>query len=301
MFNKFKYKLQAFIIEDFTKRKLFSFLPDKYVVWMDYFFTFGKPPNFKNPITISEKLQWAKLYGGLEKYSNYADKYEVRKFVAKTIGKKYLIPLIGVWDKFDDINFDKLPNRFVLKATHGSAYNYICKDKTKINMPDLKKKVEGWLSENFYKKMREVQYNSIKPRIICEKYLEDESGGLIDYKIQCFNGKPFVFEVHLDRFTNHRAVFMSLKWKKLPIRMASEPSSSVGVIKKPETLSEMIKIAKRLSKSIPFVRIDLYSVKNKPYFGEMSFTPANGLFMYVPASIGKRFGKLVDINKYIKN
>ncbi len=289
----------VFVIEEIIMRKFFSFLPDKQFTALDYFIAKRKLLNLKQPKTFNEKLQWIKLYGGLEKYTEYVDKYRVRGFIRKSIGKKYLTPLIGAWDKFDDIDFDQLPGQFVLKATHGSGYVFICKDKTSLNIPALKKTVSRWLSINFYNVNREIQYKDCQPKIICEKYLEDEYGGLVDYKIYCFSGKPRFIEIHAGRFIRHKAGFLDINFHKLPISCPGYPFPDN--VKKPDNLKEMIRVAYKLSRIFPFIRVDLYSVKNKIYFGELTFTPANGLLMYDPPEVDYQLGELIDLSKFKKN
>lgn len=294
-----KHRVIAFLVDDITKRKFLKFLPDETIFKLDYLFTFGRFPNLKSPKTFTEKLQWIKINGNLQQYASYADKYEVRSFVKSIVGQKYLVPLYGVWNKFGEINFKKLPARFVLKATHGSYYNFICKDKTKIDKDNLKKQVNGWIAENFYEKTREVQYDPIKPRIICEKYLQDENDSLIDYKILCFGGKVFAIDVHLDRYTNHRTIYMTPEWKKMPIHVEFEPVTK-EFPEKPVNLKEMLFVAEKLSKNFPFVRVDMYSIKGKTYFGELTFTPAMGLLPLAPKSADYKLGRLLDINLYAK-
>src|SRR3990170_1687227 len=301
MKNSPKNKLITFITDEVIKKGIFGFLPDKLFITLDYFITYRRMPNLHNPKTISEKTQWIKIYGGLEKYTEYTDKLKVRDFIRKTIGKEHLVPLIGAWKKFEDIPFDKLPCQFVLKATHGSAYVFICKDKSLLDKNLLKKTVTKWMQENFYKITREIQYKRCEPMIICEKYLEDESGGLTDYKIYCSHGKPHIVEVIWDRFTEHKCDnFLNLNWEKLPISYPEHPSSK-ETIKRPENLEEMLDIAKKLSIHFPFVRVDLYSVKNKIYFGELTFTPDNGLGVFEPPNAYYQLGELIDLSKYNKN
>lgn len=295
----YQHKLTAFLVDDFTKRPFFRILPDKYIHMLDYLFTYYRFPDLQSPKRFSEKIQWIKLYGNLKQFSEYADKYEVRKYIRRTLGQKYLIPLLGVWDSFDDINFKKLPTKFVLKATHGSGYIFLCKDKNKLDKNELRKIVNGWLKENFYKKMREIQYAPIKPRIIAEKYMEDETGGLMDYKFLCFNGKVYAIDVHLDRYTNHRTVYMNPMWRKMQIQVVFEPRTNEVPVK-PKNLKDMIKVAKKLSKKFPFVRVDLYSINGRTYFGELTFTPASGFLPLKPESVDYKMGKLIDLNGYLR-
>ncbi len=290
-------KIIVFIIDEIIKKRILIYLPDKLFVLLNYYTLRKTLPNIRNPITFSEKIQWIKLYGGLEKYTEYVDKYEIRDFIRKTIGEKYLIPLVGMWGKSDEINFNKLPRQFVLKATHGQGYNYICKDKSSLDIAMVRNTLTNWINEDFYKKTREIQYKFCKPKILCEKYLEDESGSLIDYKIFCFNGKPHIIEVISDRYSEMKDDFMDLHWRKLPFIYNGYPQS-IKILKKPPKLDEMIDIASKLSKPFPFVRVDLYSVNNSIYFGELTFTPANGLETFDPPEVDYQLGKLIDLSKY---
>lgn len=293
-----KYKLSDFIVYQSTERRIFSLLSDKHVGVIGYFFTFGKFPNLQNPKTFNEKIQWIKLYGGIEKYTKYVDKLKVRDFISKTIGREYLVPLIGAWNSFKEIDFEKLPHQFVLKATHGSGYVFICRDKTALNIKPLKKTLTKWLSESFYQKTREIQYRDCTPKIICEKYIKDESGELTEYKIFCYDGAPRMTKVTLYRFTEQKCdIFFDLNWKKLPISYPENPSSE-KMIKKPENLEKMLEIAKKLSKKFPYVRVDLISLKNKIYFGELTFTPDNGLKRFEPPEVDDQIGELIDLSKY---
>jgi hypothetical protein len=283
-----------------VKRLLFRFLSDKQFIIWDYFIFLHKFPNLNNPKTFSEKIQWIKLNGGLEKYTKYVDKLSVRNFIEKTIGIEYLIPLLGVWNNFDEIDFNNLPNQFVLKATHGSHYIYICKDKKLLDKHKLKKTVSKWLKENFYIKTRETQYKNCKPKILCEKYLKDYSGSLTDYKMFCFNGKPYCIEVISDRFSDEKDDIMDLNWKIMPL-IYKNMNHSIRKLQKPEKLNEMIEISKKLAKEFPFVRVDLYTVENKIYFGELTFTPANGLEEIDPIEAEYLIGEMIDLSKYDRN
>ena len=192
------------------------------------------------------------------------DKYEVRKHIAETIGEDYLIPLLGVYDSFEEINFNELPNQFVLKPNHTSGDIYICKDKSKINYSELKKTINRWLKREYYWIHREWPYKNIKPKIICEKYMEPENGtSLIDYKFYCFNGKPMYCQVIKDRYIKETIDFFDMEWNLMEFTGLHQPNNpfphSKTKIIKPIKFEEMKKIAKILSKNIPFVRIDLYS------------------------------------------
>lgn len=299
MKNLRKNKLFIFIIDEAIKKGLFRFLPDKLYIMFDYFLNKKKLLSLNNPKTYSEKIQWIKAYGDLEKYAKYVDKFEVRDYISKTIGEKYLIPLIGVWEKFDDIPFNILPQKFALKATHGTGYNFLCKDKSSLDRDVLKKTVDNWIKQNYYTINRERQYKLLKPKIICEKYLEDQSGQLTDYKFYCRNGKPKIIQVSSSRFSEHKLDLLDLNWNKLSI-FYGYPNSN-KVISKPDNFQEMIEISKKLSKIFTFVRVDLYSVNKKVYFGELTFTPGSGLAELKPLSAEYRLGELIDLSKYNKN
>jgi hypothetical protein len=293
-----KNKFFIFIIDDLIKKGILGFLPDKYFIALEYFVMTKKIPNFEKPKTFTEKIQWIKLHGSLEKYTKYVDKFTVREFIKKTIGEQHLVPIYGVWDRFEDIPFENLPQQFVLKATHGSGYVFVCKDKSKLNLKSLKSTVNKWLSENFYHKTREKQYKGCHPKIICEKYLEDERGELVDYKIFCYNGQPQIVEVVWDRFTSHKGdVYKDLNWTTLNIGYVGFPYSKKQ-LNKPENLSAMLEVARKLAKDFPFVRVDLYSINNQIYFGELTFTPANGVERFDPPQADYFLGKLIDLSKY---
>ncbi len=278
-------------------QKVINRIPDKQFVYLTYWQITHDFLNLKHPKSFSEKLQWIKLNGNLERYAPLVDKYEVRKYIKDKIGEKYLIPLIGCWDTFDQIPFDTLPKRFVLKATHGSGYNYICLDKSKINMPELKRLVNGWLQENYYIFKRERQYKHLKPRIICEKYMEDEHHDLRDYKFYCTREKIQFIEVHSDRSNGQRVNIFNEKWQELAIKTISKGSDTK--IDKPANLTELLKLTKLLSKPFPFVRVDLYSVHDQVYFGELTFTPADRIFPFVGQS-NYDVGAMLNLEDYLK-
>lgn len=291
-------KIKEFLIYEVVKKGLFRYLSDYHFARIDYLSMIYKFPDLKHPKTFSEKIQWAKVYGGLERYWRFVDKYEVRKFVAAEVGKQYLTKIHGIWESFEEIDFQKLPSRFVLKGTHGSGYVYICQDKSKLDLADVRKETNRWLKENFYIRTREKQYNNCKPRIISEEFLEDENGELIDYKFFCFNGKPHLVEVIWDRFTDHKGdIYMDFNWKNLNISYIGTPVPD-REIPKPQNLDEMIEIARKLSKGFPFVRVDLYSIHTKIYFGELTFLPASGLERFDPPEIDKEWGSMIDLELY---
>ena len=179
----------------------------------------NKPLNLDNPVTFNEKIQWLKLYNSIPIKTRLADKYLVREYVKNKIGKEYLIPLLGVYDKFEEINFGMLPDKFVIKCNHGSGYNIIVKDKSKLNLKDIQTKINNWMNINYpFVYGMELHYRDIEPKIIIEEFMDDGTGDLKDYKITCFNGKPELIWVDSDRFTNHKRNLYDLNWKQLLIK-----------------------------------------------------------------------------------
>lgn len=212
-----------FILKKFVNTSLgnnfLKLLPDETYLKFKYYFSIGEPLNINTPSTFNEKIQWLKLNDRRAEYVDYVDKYEVRKYISKEIGSEYLIPLIGVYNDVDEINWDKLPNRFVLKCTHGSGCNIICKDKTKLNINEAKDKLNKWMNKSWFWYGREWPYKNVKPKIICEEYMVDESGTeLKDYKFMCFNGEVKCLFVCLNRDTENglNVDFYDLNWNQMP-------------------------------------------------------------------------------------
>jgi len=276
---------------------LFKFVPDKICIKMQFEAAIGQKLDLKNPKTFNEKIQWLKLHGDLQKYANLADKYEVRKFVSNSIGEEYLIPLLGVWNKFEDIDFSKLPEQFVLKCNHDSNSVVICKDKTTFNIKKSREKLNKCLKRKFYYAFREYQYKNIKPKLIGEKYMVDESENeLKDYKIYCFNGNPKIIQVIYDRCTDSKANLYDIEWNYIPV-VKTYPTNPNRMINKPSKLDEILHLAKMLSKNCLFVRVDFYSVNDKIYFGELTFTPAAGLGKFEPKEFDFEMGSWIELPK----
>lgn len=259
------------------------FVPSRVYIKLQFKNFIGKELDLKNPQSFNEKMQWLKLYDRNPQYTKLVDKFEVRKYIAEKIGNQYLIPLLGIYDSFEDIDFDQLPKEFVLKPTHTSGDVFICKDKTKINYEDLRETVNKWLKRNYYYVHREWPYKNIKPRIICEKFMVDESGSeLKDYKFYCFNGEPKCILVATERHseTGTKMDFYDIDWNLLPFKRTSPRSGTV--INKPKSFDKMVEISRILSKDIPFVRVDFYDVNGHLYFGELTFYPSSGLEKFFP-------------------
>lgn len=251
--------------------------------------------NLCNPKTFNEKLQWLKLYDRKSEYTIMVDKYKVRDYIAKKIGKEYLIPLLGVWDNPDEIYFDSLPNQFVLKCNHNSGGVFICKNKDEFNFIKFKKVIRKELKRNYYFPYREWPYKNVPRKIICEQYLGDNPH---DYKFFCFNGKVKYILVCSDRFNGLKETFFDKDWNIAPFK---RPSIDIDdSIKKPNNLEEMIELSEILSKDLPFIRVDFYEVDNKIYFGELTFYPASGFSPFEPNEWDYKLGDLIELPE-IKN
>ena len=279
-------------------KKLLKLLPDYIFLKIKYKYKFNKKLDLNNPQTFNEKLQWLKLYDRNPEYTKMVDKYEAKKYVANIIGEEYIIPTLGVYDKFEDINFATLPNQFVIKCTHNSGGLIICKDKTKLNIKEARKKINKSLKRNYFYTGREWPYKNVKPRIIAEQYMEDKKNDeLYDYKFMCFNGKVKCSFVCTDRYSEDglKVTFFDLNWNKMPFER-HYPNSN-NVIEKPINYELMIKLAETLSKDIPFVRVDFYEINNKPYFGELTFYPGNGMEEFTPEKYDKILGDMLELPK----
>ena len=253
----------------------------------------GKKLNLENPVTFNEKIQWSKLYDVTPLKTQLADKYLVREWVKEKIGEEYLIPLLGVWDKFDDIDFDKLPDQFVLKANHGSGWNIIVTDKKQFNRVEAKKKFDRWLNTNFAYLTLEMQYEDIKPKIIAEKYIVNENNDLPDYKFFCFDGKVFCLYTRINYTFDHskgQLGFFDRDYKLMPYHRG-EYAPIKEQLPKPKNFEKMVELAEILSKGFKHVRVDFYNLNGKIFFGEMTFTTASGFAVFVPEEFDLLLGK----------
>lgn len=241
----------------------------------------GRELNLDHPQTFNEKLQWLKIHDRNQLYITLVDKYEVKGYVAKRIGNEHIIPTYGVWERFEDIDFNKLPDKFVLKTTHDSGGIVICNEKDKFNIKQARKILKRSLKRNYYYKMREWPYKSVKPRIIAEKFMVDESGvELKDYKVLCFNGVPKLIELHQGRFSDiHYQDFYDTNWQKTKICNIHEQQHP-EIAPKPLCFEEMLDYSSLLAANIPHVRVDWYVINEELYFGEMTFYDAAGFDLY---------------------
>jgi hypothetical protein len=288
-------KIKTLIISIWNLKMIQMFIPDKLAINVLYRIRMKKKLNLKQPITFNEKLQWLKLYDRRPTYGLLVDKYDVRQYICETIGTEYLVPLLGVWDNFDDIDFANLPNQFVLKCTHDSGGVVICKDKHNFDIEAAKIKINKSFKNNFYYVGREWPYKNLKPRIIAEVYMVDESGTeLKDYKIFTFKSKAKLIQVDFDRYNGHKRNLYTTDWEFIDAEI-EYPSNKDVNIKRPKKLLEMINLSEKLSEGIPHVRIDFYSIDDKVYFGEMTFYHGSGLERFYPEKLNIQMGDWIEL------
>lgn len=272
--------------------------PDKLYLQLLYFFETGKRLDLNKPKSFNEKLQWLKLYNRRPEYTMMVDKYAVKQYVADRIGEEYIIPSLGVWNRVEDIDWDVLPNQFVLKTTHGGGGGgvTVCRDKTTFKRLDACKKLQVSMDGNIYVSQREWPYKNVEKRIIAEQFMVDESGAeLKDYKFFCFNGRVECFKVDFDRFISHKANYYDRNAKLLPFWEVVCPADHSKVFDKPKNFDKMLELAEVLAKDIPFVRIDFYNINGKIYFGEITFFPAAGMGKFEPEEWDEKLGNMIKL------
>ena len=265
-----------------------------YLKW-HYRLSLGRKLNLDNPITFNEKLQWLKLYNRKPEYTIMVDKVKVKEYVAEKIGDKYIIPTIAVWDSADEIDWDVLPSQFVMKCSHDSGGIIICKDKSKLDKKKAISIMSKGLKRRYFKQNREWPYKDVTPRIIVEAYMVDESGyELKDYKFFCFDGVPRLVQIDFDRYTNHKRNVYDTEWNLLDL-LIKFPKGHERVFVKPNNYEEMLYISRKLSEGIPHVRVDLYNVNGRIYFGEMTFFHGSGLEEFTPEELDERIGSWLKL------
>ena len=279
-------------------RRAMGLLPDEMFIRLNYLRRMKRLPDLKNPTTYNEKLQWLKLHDRQPLYTQLVDKYAVRRFVAERIGGEYLIPLVGgPWDSFDEIDFDALPEKFVLKCTHDSGGLVICRDKRALDREKARRRIAQSLQQNFYYHNREWPYKDVRPRIIAEAYMEDASTSeLRDYKFFCFGGEPKMLFVASDRQTAGEETkfdFFDMDYNHLDLRNG-HPNAAVPP-EKPAQFGLMRELAQKLSQGIPHVRVDLYEVNGRVYFGEMTFYHWSGMVPFDPPEWDERLGSWIRL------
>lgn len=275
-------------------------LPDQiYLKWL-FWLKMGKRLDLGAPKTFSEKLQWLKLYNRKPEYTTMVDKYSVKNHVATIIGSEYVIPTLCVWDKPEDIEWDKLPDKFVLKTTHGggSAGVVICRNKAIFDRKMAVDKLKKSLMQDIYKSLREWPYKNVPKRVMAEQYIEPQPGvkDLPDYKWYCFDGEPRYCQVIQDRTTNETIDFFDTNWRHQEF-IGLNPSARFATVEptKPVNLETQVNVARQLSKGFPFVRIDLYEVKGRVYFGEITFYPMSGFGIFCPEKYNDLLGSMLTL------
>lgn len=291
------------LILSYVLKKIAPIVPDKIQLSLLHKVYVGKLVNWKNPRTFTEKLQWLKIYNRKPEYTTMVDKYAVKDYVANIIGGEYIIPTIGVWDSPEDIDWDSLPQQFVLKTTHGGGSNgvWICKDKSVFDKQKCVKEMQCSLKSDLYRKFREWPYKDVPKRIIAEKFMVESlpqkaEKDLADYKFFCFGGEPKYCQVIRDRSTEETIDFYDMQWNHMPfVGLNPVAKNGLNPVAKPLHLDIMIEICRVLSKEIPFARVDLYVIDDKEYFGEITFFPASGMGVFQPDEWGTKLGDLIDL------
>ena len=287
---------------DIGKSFLYHFggkLPDALYLWLMYFFQTGKRLHLKHPKTFNEKLQWLKLHDRKPEYSTMVDKYAAKEYVAKIIGEEYIVPTLGVWDSPEEIAWDKLPSQFVLKTTHGGGGKgiIICRDKEKLDKAEAVSDLRTAMKRDLYKNYREWPYKNVKPRVIAEEYLSEESekNGIRDYKFYCFNGKPLYCVVISDRQKNMVNDYFDMDWVHQNITLKEIPFAE-RVPEKPKNFETMRQLATKLSMGHPHLRVDFYEVNSKVYFSELTFYSSSGYGQFTPEAWDDIWGNYIIIN-----
>lgn len=269
-----------------------------------YWLNFGVKLNLEHPKKFSEKIQWLKLYNRNPLYTSLVDKYAVKEYVSQKIGKEYVIPVIDVWDNPGQIEWRKLPNQFVLKTNHdGGGHGIVlCKDKSKLPIPQAMHELNHSFNRSSYMIGREWPYKNVRKKIFAEQYVTDSNGELRDYKFFCFNGKVKCFKIDFNRQTYHQANYYDTQCHLLPYGEAAYPYNPDAEILIPKNIKEMISLAEKIAKDIPFVRIDFYNVDGRIYFGEFTFFPAGGMSKWVgEVDVDALWGEWLELPRRIIN
>lgn len=287
-------KKPALIIPYLGKYGWFRWMSDEAYIKMVYRIHFGVYPDLEHPKTYNEKLNWLKLHDRQPQYTDIVDKYTVKKYISGIIGEEYVVPTLGVWDRFEDIDFDALPNQFVLKCTHDSGGLVICRDKSKLNKAKARRKINSSLKRNYYWTAREWPYKNVKPRIIAEPYLEDTRyGELRDYKFYVFDGTVDSVMVCKDRQKGRtKYYYFDRNWNRLYYQW--DDLEFQDDIERPEHFDEMLDIAQRLSRSFSHIRVDLYNVDGSIYFSELTLYDEAGFGTDISGETNRMWGEKLD-------
>lgn len=286
------------------ERGLLNWLSDAAYLKLIYRARIGKRLNLKNPQTFNEKLQWLKLHDRKPEYTAMVDKIEAKKVIAGKVGEEYVIPTLGVWERFDDIDFDALPDQFVLKCSHDSGGLVICRDKSKLDKAAAKQKIEKSLKRSYYRHGREWPYKNVKPRILAEQYMKDDNDqsgdpATTDYKFFCFDGVPKIMYIAKDKSNDPRTDYFDMDFNHLPIKVR-DPNADIPP-QKPEQFEEMRKLASVLSKGIAHLRVDFYIFNDRVYVGELTFFHCSGLSPLTPEEWNKKCGDWIDLSSLSAN
>lgn len=273
-----------------------SYLPADEFLRRMYHIQTGQQLNLDDPVMYTEKLQWLKLYDHRPEYTRMVDKYAVKEYVAEKIGQEYVIPLLGVWDRVENIDFNNLPKQFVLKTTHDSGGIVVCKDKNSMNLIETKKKLRHFLNRDYYSRNREWPYKDVPHRVIAEKYMEDsQQGELRDYKFFTFGGEPKVLYIAQGRGRGEPTVadFYDMDFNHLPFTI--DHDMALTPPEKPINFELMKQLAAKLSEGTPQLRVDFYEVDGQVYFGEMTFFHCSGMELFHPEKWNKIFGEWLTL------
>lgn len=269
-------------------------LSDRLYIRINYRLLMGYWPDLDSPKTFNEKLQWLKLYDRKPIYTQMVDKVSAKEYVRGIVGNDHIIPTIAVYEDFEQIDFSALPNQFVMKCSHDSGGVIVCRDKSLLNYAKAKQVLVKGLKTQFYPITREWPYKDVRPQIIIEKYMVDESGyELKDYKFFCFSGQVKFFKIDFDRETNHRANYYDRDLNLLPFGESHYPPDPQRNAQIPSNIKEMIIIAEKLSDNHPFLRVDLYNINGKVYFGELTFFPASGVGAFTDQEWDVKIGEML--------
>jgi hypothetical protein len=272
-------------------------MSDKAVIARQYREALGRRINFRSPQRFTEKVQWLKAYGRLDRLSGYADKLAARSIVRERIGEHYLVPLLDVWETPEQIEISRLPDSFMMKANHGSGFSFLVENRAAASREDLVAKARRWLSRNYYTAWREPQYRKIVPRVYAEQDIRDGARP-IDYRFFCVDGKTqFILVNKFDSERRIFAAYYSLHWNRLGIRREAVEQMREDV-PRPAKLAEMQAVAETLAARFPFVRLDLYYSRDRIYFSEFTFTPSNGLIRFIPPELDFEFCKGLDVRAF---
>lgn len=292
LMNKLRLMMKVAVTKFF---KLYpNSISDEHLAKLLYWCMFGYIPDLDHPKTFNEKICSEKIKDYKLDYWVYTDKYEAREYVKKTVGERYLNEVLGIYDSFDEIEFDKLPESFVMKGTHGSRYNILVPDKNRLDIMNAKKKFDKWLGENFYYKDREKNYKLIKPRIMVDRFLKPSSGEIEEFKLFCFDGVVRMISYNRGEGHDRKTNLYDENWIPLNVKYGY---AGFGGAEPPENKDELVNVAEKLSKPFNFVRVDLYNIDGKIYFSELTFHPGGGLVPFEPREYDLKLGSYFKVGQ----